>query len=234
MSTITHYTSLQGLVSMLLGGRCNSLCMRASRYDDMNDPLECESLLSMPQQNEHPIFPYVVSFSKKNDHPVMWRLYKAQVAVEINRAKLEKVCQEQNVDYLYRWYMGDCSYAGDSSQLTVIPNDVHEDKLQQIERAFRKHHDFEIEDECRIMLFNLSNLEDPNKELKRRVKPDGTIALYKEVFIPLSCVNRILLYVFDNEHFTRQKKYITDILGEYYPGVSIDIEKTNCTPVINR
>lgn len=231
MCTITHYTSLLGLTSMLKEGKSHKgLCMRASRFDDMNDPLECKLLQTNSQQKEHPIYPYVVSFSKQNDNPVMWRLYKAQVAIEIDREALEKECKKQgNIDPNYKWYMGDCCYDRDSRPI-VIPNNIPES--EQIECAFHKHQDFKIEGECRIMLFNLDKREDPGKELKYRAKPDGSVGLYKEINIPLSCVNRILLFVFDDDQFEDQEKYIQYILNECYPEMGrITIAKTECAPV---
>ena len=94
---IYHYTDLNALISIV--GR-ESLTFWGSRYDCMNDPLDYQYAINrllqpmmnvakedFKEQSTSPILeelrtlPYIVSFSKKEDDFLMWRMYNAKVSL---------------------------------------------------------------------------------------------------------------------------------------------------------
>lgn len=98
MSTLYHYTKLDTLSGIL---RKDGLCFWGSRYDSMNDPTDVTyaknrllpQLIDLAKKhngvyNYEDAYPYIVSFSKKQDDLNMWRFYSAEVAIIVDEEKL--------------------------------------------------------------------------------------------------------------------------------------------------
>lgn len=104
-----HYTDLNAVLG-IIGADLKDLIFWGSRYDCMNDPLDYQyskNLLLPPMLDaakevakekilpeialeEIVTEPYIVSFSKKKDDFLMWRMYNAKVALIIDKRYFDK------------------------------------------------------------------------------------------------------------------------------------------------
>ena len=126
--SIYHYTSLDAAVKIL---QKEHICFWGTRYDSMNDPTDSiyasdvviplfkktieESKLDDYEKDDSEAFPYIVSFSQKEDDFYMWRTYKADVALEFDRDVIKKhIDNNKGPSFIY---FGDCDYPEDEEGL---------------------------------------------------------------------------------------------------------------------
>lgn len=117
---VFHYTKLANITSII--GH-EKIIFRAGRYDVMNDPYDSTYAASKINKtfweqgmeppidtNVYDITPYLVSFCTKEDEPLMWRLYDAEVALHIDSRVILKACKKSS----HRFYMNKVSYSDDA------------------------------------------------------------------------------------------------------------------------
>lgn len=242
---IFHYTSMEALKGIL---KDNELCFWGTRYDSMNDPTEHiyarEHLIpefckyfEKDEIEETKIYPYVVSFSQGEDDFIMWRMYKAEVALVLDYNIInEWVKNHLNwQDREKSYYFGECKYPETNEQLLVEferlkewnerRGDLSKDEITAIElTTFIKRKEFKNENEVRLFTcdynlptsrYNELNPAEPimqNEERPRDIKikavRDKDFILYKEFHLPKESLKGIILNCETGSQFDRIKQHI--------------------------
>lgn len=256
---VYHYTTLEALKGIL---QRSKLCFWASRYDSMNDPTDyiyarekiipaikryCEEhkeLFTEKNIEDVSIYPYILSTSALKDDINMWRLYHAEVMLELDWDLLKECCEN---DYL----LHECQYANDDTigqifvdmyndweQSDCILNDCYE------VAAFIKHEAYKPEKEYRIIksdaqLFGcLGSAEEmydgeiPH-DIKVKCVRNGDYVLYKEFFFCKKILKSITVKCADQRKIDSIIQHIKLILQENdYPITKIEIKKSSSYPVL--
>lgn len=262
-----HYTTIDAAINIIRNG----LCFWGFRYDSMNDPTDyifAKNLILPKLLQEIPIedhkeiidmYPYTVSFSKKRDSHIMWRLYHAEVALVIDTDKFPfEDWNKPEVDVSDNIFGGDIKYATEETIFT-IGEELHQVLKQRYVNdlfldwhlsvfPFIKHNAYEIEDEYRLVKFDYDsfsfkynpdcqdNCEMYEGEMPKDIKclgsKDGKLRLYKEFQLTKDCLRGIILHSFDEEKFELQKEHFEIWLKQNgFSLNSIKIEKTTSYPV---
>ena len=261
---IYHYTSMEALKGIL---KENELCFWGTRYDSMNDPTEYiyakESL--MPKLCKYfdeeeitgtEIYPYVVSFSEAEHDFIMWRMYKAEVALVLDynviKNWVEKHLNLENKEESY--YFGDCKYPEtddilirDFEQLlkwNKERGDMSEDETTYLElTTFIKRKEFKNENEVRLFtcdynlptsIYNEQNPAEPIMKSKERAKDihiksvrNKDFVLYKEFHLPKDALKGIIINCAEGDLFDKVKRHIQAWLYQLkYETDSIHIRHT--------
>ena len=260
MTTIYHYTSLDAAVKII---KNDNICFWGTRYDSMNDPTDSiyardivlplfrkcveESNLNDYEKDDSEAFPYIVSFSKNDDDFNMWRMYKADIALEFDYDKIKEVI-DNSQNYIY---FEECEYAQSE-------DDIHHfftNKLNSVNNgqgimlaarhalAFIKRKEFESEHEVRLVDFDHESDFFRNGEFTTHENPqnigiktirDKDIVLYKEFLLPKDALTGIIINSNGNEHFERLKHHIKLVLLQLkYDIQNINIRKSRTGDYIN-
>ena len=244
------------------------LCFWATRYDSMNDPTDyiyskqkVEKQLKSYYKNckweNEDAYPYILSFSKKEDDFYMWRMYSANISFEIDYEEIRKWVSDNNlrndkVDFLV---LGECRYPQDDDNIIdkfkEIRNELNpcNDEHVNAQEAFVfiKRFEFKDENEIRLCAFDydgsifyekndkyvICDLEIP-KNVKVKCVKDNDIILYKEFRIPKTALTGIFINCNTNEEFEKIKSHIRVVLlSKRYDITKIHIRKTNTGNRIN-
>ena len=263
-SLIYHYTSMEALRGIL---REDELCFWGTRYDSMNDPTEhvyakeylmpefCK-YFDRNEISETEIYPYVVSFSKEEDDFIMWRMYKAEVALildyDIINQWVENKLNRDDEEKIY--YFGECKYPQTREELIEEFRQLSEwnknrgdestDEITAFElTAFIKRKEFSNEHEVRLFtcdynLFSFThNEQNPTepiitneeraKDIKIRNVRNKDFVLYKEFHLPKEALKGIILNCEEGHQFDRIKQHIQAWLYQLkYDISSINIRYT--------
>ena len=263
---IYHYTGLEALIG-IVSSDPNRLTFWGSRYDCMNDPLDyqfarnrlhphmmaavnelADELKYTPTEKEEiETTPYILSFSKKKDDFLMWRMYKAKVALVLERSYFEKTTQ--NSAFI------ECEYVNDNDNdirhsflkidkkirgCSVIA--AHVDRIS----TFIKEKSFEPEDEIRFATwiyydnngcqrmfaeFN-DNCDNISDEIKSRINGDGKIILYKTFHFDKKALKGIIVHSYSQLEFESIQNTLRTILlnKSYNSDVCNNITNTNAYP----
>lgn len=242
---IYHYTSMDALRGIL---RENELCFWGTRYDSMNDPTEhiyaknillpiLSNYFNKEEIKETEIYPYVVSFCKKEDDFIMWRMYKAEVALILDYNIINKWVEE-NLNWEDKeksFYFGDCKYPQTEEEVIQYyielcewnrkRGDKSTDEITALElTTFIKRKEFQNENEVRLFTcdYKLSstnyNEQDPanpiieNEERARDIYIKNVrnkdFILYKEFHIPKKALKGIIINCEKGSQFEKIKSHI--------------------------
>ncbi len=111
-----HYTSLEAAIQIITN---KGLVFKGTRFDSMNDPMECiyakEKILPIvkrmfPAIDEWKVFPYVVSFSKRKDDFLMWRCYHSEICLIVDSSKFPDDEWSSQTNCGYEIKHGDVDY----------------------------------------------------------------------------------------------------------------------------
>lgn len=243
-SLIYHYTSMDALRGIL---KENELCFWGTRYDSMNDPTEhiyakkhlMPELLNCfdhDEIKETEIYPYVVSFSQGNDDFIMWRMYKAEVALILDYNVINKWVENFNCKGGPKvYYFGECKYIEKTEELieefkqlkrwNIDRGDESTDEITALElTTFIKRMEFKNEKEVRLFTcdynlpsfrYNAENPEEPiieNKERASDIKIKNVrnrdFVLYKEFHLPKDAFKGIIVNCEEGCQFDRIKRHI--------------------------
>lgn len=243
---IYHYTDLNALLG-IISSTPQKLTFWGSRYDCMNDPFdfqfannrllpimleaakEIAKELDMPKEAQKVIDtkPYVVSFTKKKDDFLMWRMYNAKVALVLDRRFLEMT--KPNSALI------DCEYA-DRKMLNVKDLFIKIDK--QISdcinisantsriSTFIKEKSFVIEREVRLATWDYYDkdgyklqlpdcLDDETvveKGVRSRIVNNERIILYKRFFIDKDALVGIIIHSYHKLEYESMREKLKTIL----------------------
>lgn len=263
-SFIYHYTSMDALKGIL---REDELCFWGTRYDSMNDPTEhiyakeelipeLSKSLNLEEVKDTEIYPYVVSFSKMDDDFIMWRMYKAELALVLDYDVINKWVEEElNCnDGEKFYYFGECRYPETKKELIDSFNqlrewnknrgDESEDEITALELAtFIKRKEFRNENEVRLFTsdYNLPSFEydeehpeepimknqERAKDIKIKSVRNQDFVLYKEFHLPKDSLRGIILNCEKDIQFDRIKRHILAWLYQLNYDISrIDIRPT--------
>lgn len=244
---VSHYTSLDAVISIINGMRDGQLRFRATRSDCLNDPNECRYGEEMCER----IFkqkakdqlgkPFLLSFCKTSDSPVMWRLYESKIQLVFNRYDIELAIDSTSTKKVKLEY-GDVLYydlrhINNQSQFkeeTGVSLSTSNTRSYII--SLIKHIDYKIEDEWRIIATETSCYIQPDRSddlAKGVVGVDsafGLLKMYREILIPISALKEIIVYEFDDTKFYLMKSQIEDLLNRKNI-TGINIKKTECAGV---
>lgn len=263
--TLCHYTKLGTLFSIIKEN--NMLNIWAFRYDRMNDPYDftfardrlienAKKELRLQNISEEEIeelkynsYPYTISFSKKVDDFVMWRLYQADVAIEID---IEHVIRR------LEWYcFHHCYYVNNNEQEILAVRDRLEvelnldKKISEINKAclystFIKYKGFENEGEFRFATWdrdieevqtdeNGATISDRIVEISTNINvqaANGKSRIYKIITLPGDVLRKIILRIYDKDEFEKTKKHLELYLKKCgYNVHSVDIVQTKAYPI---
>lgn len=237
-----HYTSLEALTKII---QPKGLCFLGSRYDSMNDPMEFtytkNQLLPLYRQElkvagcsademeEIETYPYIVSFSKKKDDFLMWRLYHSEVALVLDKHWLKKFTESSSE---FR-FIGDVKYTSNKHLIEVFRKKMKENKdatRSKIEQAylfifpFIKNKAFKNEEEVRIISPDFKTFEANykdgiiDKEIPVNIDCRGVrnndIILCKKFNIDKRALKGIILHIFDKSTFERTKYHLSLLLHQ--------------------
>lgn len=267
---IYHYTSMDALKGIL---KENELCFWGTRYDSMNDPTEhiyakkhlipvfCK-YFDKNEIEETKIYPYVVSFSKVKDDFIMWRMYKAEVALVLDyniindwvENHLNWQCQEKS------YYFGECKYPETDDELKAefmrltewnkSRGDLSEDEITSIElTTFIKRKEFKNENEVRLFTcdYNLPSVryneqnpaepiiqcEERPRDIKIKAVRDKDFILYKEFHLPKDALRGMILNCEIGSQFEKIKQHIKAWLYQLkYDIDAINIQRTKTGQLI--
>lgn len=142
---VYHYTDYQALLGIVDKNNGN-LLFRASRYDSMNDPSDCQFTreIVMPiairsWQRDNPeikdkvwdysakSYPYIISFSENGDDDSMWSHYHGQVCLILSKQGIKSSTHKRNAT-IATW--GKCHYA--------LPTDKESDIAQLVTELYNR------------------------------------------------------------------------------------------------
>ncbi len=236
-----HYTDLNSLLGILSSK--GNLEFWGSRYDCMNDPLDflyaknriyptmMEVVKTMDYQDtermEVETHPFIVSFSKRNDDFLMWRLYNAQIALILDRRCFERATPNSALI--------DCEYVDDSDSPYREEFMRIDEKIQFCRNisantsrisTFIKHKSFKCEGEVRLatweyhykdgsrVLFpdciNDDRIADGNTYT--RMNKDGKIVVFKKFHINQNALVGIIVHTYSSLEFESVQNKIRSIL----------------------
>lgn len=231
---IYHYTSLENAMNII---QPKGLVFWGSRYDCMNDPFDSiyPKDILIKELNRHGFeqgnkkdfpeyIPYIVSFSKNRDDALMWRLYNAQVCLNLYRKEIESRCLQLMDELQCR----DCSYMY-KKQIIILGNELltgGKDKRDVWETVmnksvFIKHPDFKCENEVRVVKFGIRiNPQGNNDEWYdkrgeipydfkyRKVLNPTKIVYYKEFPFDMEVLGGIIVKANSNSEFADIKEHL--------------------------
>ena len=261
---LCHYTTIQALLGIL---KKEHLCFWGTRYDSMNDPTDyiysrdiiipelLKSLKGTRFENHEPddAYPYIVSFCKKNDDFNMWRMYRSEVSLELNRKIVEEFLDSEILMTGNKTiYWGDCEYPASNEELhqrfTILLNKAEQTENNIIDTAHEcavliKRKEFANENEFRIysLDYNLcrsycndDNIIIEDCEVANNIKVKGIkncdIILYKEFHLPKKALTRIILNIGDNAMYEKTKSHLKIFLEQL--GYKLDIRQSKNGPKI--
>jgi len=239
-----HYTSLEAALNII--GKEN-LCFHGSRYDCMNDPTDfifardtiipCLKERYGEKDLEDAInpYPYIVSFCKSEDDPLMWRLYKSEVALVVDSDKFPikkwDDWDKKNVSDIYLY--GDVEYATTSKEVIDKAEKLKEKRANKNDNeidnfmnavVFIKHKSYEVENEYRLARYDYDSFEvkynerakdkcdiyegEIFKDVKVRDVKNGDIRLYKDFFLPKESLEGIIVHTYDPIKFESIRKHL--------------------------
>lgn len=241
---VSHYTSLDAAISLFKGVKNDNLIFRATRSDCLNDPNECRYGADMCKRIFHstsqPNYPYILSFCKTSDSPIMWRLYESKIQLTFNRYELEtKIEQISNSKVSLKH--GDVLY---NDLRNISTQTEFKDKtgisLTSSNRNYYisllKHIDYMVENEWRIIATETGAYDLPEKRndieqgIVGATSAFGLIKLYREISIPATSLKEIIVYEFDDEKYNLIKSQIENLLNRNNI-TGIKIKKTECAGV---
>lgn len=219
-----HYTSLESAINIINYDKvANSdfFVMFASRADCLNDP--SENKLGQGLMNDLKQ-PYIISFCKSQDNPVMWRLYNAKVQFHFDKNVLvEHFGKEQ---MLKTYAFKDVKYY-DFRKGNSFKHDMDKTDNPQLNvRPFSKFIDYQIENEWRIAVFD--NTEE--EEVHVASEKYQMVRLSKRVWIPKNAVTKITIYEFDTDRckaIMRQLKILLNKNGFK----NVELQQTQCAVI---
>lgn len=217
-SPIYHYTNMEALKGIL---QKDKLCFWGTRYDSMNDPTEyiyAKNILtpmfrkhfSLEEDDEVDAYPYIVSFCKEGDDFMMWRMYKAEVALVLDSNRIQEWIEAIHIQEMrdYKeirdfYYFGECKYPQNETEVFEAfdeikrwnekDGDMSKDELTAFElTTFIKRQQFKNENEVRLFTCDYSlpsgcyNEEDPANPLinyEERSKNIGIKSVREKDFI---------------------------------------------------
>lgn len=242
---VSHYTSIESAIAILMGIEDGKIMFRATRYDCLNDPNECrygEMMwkrifgTSLPNNK-----PFILSFCNISDNPIMWRLYESKVQFVFNRYEIENEIDTKmnggnspNVIYKY----GDVIYIDQRNinSKTGLKRRLHFAQSKRIGNdliAIIKHRDYVVEDEWRIIAVETQNYSQPDmsNDLRKIVGASsryGLLKLHRVIPVPLASLKEIIIYEFDNIKFDLIKSQMEDLLKR--KNISgVNIKQTECS-----
>jgi hypothetical protein len=226
----------------------------------MNDPTDfiyardviIRNLKENGIDTEDALFPYIVSFSQKEDDFLMWRLYHSNVALVVESDKLPQESDEGG-DIAKIIVHGGVHYADEGKivdvckELEVNPkiefdNDSHLNSCFN-SIPFIKNTSYEAEEEYRMVRYDYKQMrfapdpssedkckmterEIPNEVYVRDVK-DNDIRLYSKFNLPKEALKGIIFNTHDDALFEKQKEHMEIFLESYgYDSDKIEITKT--------
>lgn len=214
---VHHYTSLESGLAILAGIKNKRIEMRATRCDCLNDPNEVG--LSNGDTFPEDALPYILSFCRKEDSQVMWRLYDAQLVFRFSRDVIETdleadSCQDNN-DFNFEF--GIVEYN-------------NPDKI-----AFYKDSDWEVESEYRVVASEkASAIYSERKEIDRRntTSKYGLVKLFRTISLPANSLKGIRILASNEQQFKIIKRQIDDLIANNKDDFDHDFEiiKANCAP----
>lgn len=266
---LSHYTKLNVIDNIL---QKDHITFWASRFDSMNDPFDCKFAIDivLPEAisiikeryekdlEDTPLFPYVISFSKKNDDFNMWRLYDSDISLVFDfntNDEFEKIAN-QNIEI-----HGDCKYLKRENVRNYVIEeferlqseiDISEDDILDLIRCicFKiKEHSYCGEDEWRFIscdAFTSMGRCDPGSpdnciitecevpvDVGVRCVKNGRLKFYKEIKIKKDYLKKIILKTYDKNFFEEQKKDLELLLiKNNYNIDNIEILQTKTYPCL--
>ena len=263
---VCHYTSLDALVKIL---HKDYICFWGTRYDSMNDPndrIYCKEVvlplvrvavnnagLDDYEKDESESYPYVVSFSENYDDFIMWRMYKADVALVFDRNIIaEHVSADKSKSYIY---FEDCEYPDNEEELLgkfcekmkVLNKGQGSMLAAHHAVVFFKRKEFENEKEVRLVSFdhegvyfhgiNNGELEYIEEEIPNNIGvktiQNKDLVLFKEFHLPKVALTGIIVNCKNDSHYERLKSHIRLWLNNQGYEQSINIEKSVSGNFIN-
>lgn len=239
---ISHYTSFDSAI-MILAGAAGGDCFkfRATRSDCMNDPQECiygQELYSrilgkaMPKHT-----PFIISFCKAPDDPVMSRLYQSQVQFVFAKDKIEtRLASDSNGKI--NLFCGDVLYAEikDIEDNIDFRNELAfspEEKNYTETTCRLKPKDYSVENEWRVCALE-TDQTDLSKDMGNNMTGVGSryglVKLFRIINIPKDALREIIIFEFDDDKFNTVKAQFEDLLCRV--GISnIPINQTGCAKI---
>lgn len=233
-----HYTNLSSLLGIIQPKR--KLRFWGSRYDCMNDPLDYQfaynRILPVVEKTvkttdlqdgeayEIDVKPFVVSFSKKEDDFLMWRMYNSKVALILDSEYFDRPTPNTA--------LVECRYTDDDDDSILKAFRTVNQNIPFCQNIFAyagrgatfiKHKSFETEGEVRLATWdyydkydNKASLpdckDDSSKEFKSRVDTDGKVVLYKEFEIDGNALAGIIVHTYSEIEFEFIRNAIKSIL----------------------
>lgn len=254
VENVYHYTSYQALLGII---KNEELVFHGSRYDCMNDPNDCKfareivlpSVLKSIEEDPRftpkekdfiETYPYVVSFSEKEDDESMWHHYGSQVCLCLSANDIKDGC-DVNGKHIATW--GKCLYADETSVPFIFEEKmnsmVQSDNIPDIVMeacSFIKRKAFERECEWRLVssdhdLFDFnsdSGCEDkeiPNENTDFKVNSKGRILPYKNFHIKASALKSIIINEDNPSDYLRIKKHIRILLTKHHFSTKVGFTK---------
>lgn len=255
---VFHYTSYQALLGII---QKNEIIFHGSRHDCMNDPNDCmfarnivlpailanleHSKFTEKEKEVIESFPYVVSFSEKEDDKFMWEHYGSQVCLVLSSDEIKRECDTSR-EHLGIW--GKCRYA-ENDDVPKIFSKIFNTKPQSDKIvdnvmeacSFIKRKAFQIEKEWRLVANDYNTFylqpdgkcvdaEIPDKNTKFKSDIKGYIMPYKEFRIAPSALKGIIVNEDNPSDFFRIKHHIELLLIKNGFTSDIKIKQTNKYP----
>lgn len=227
-----------------------------SRYDCMNDPFDFQFArnrilpyarkaanhlyLSTDKKREIKTVPFVVSFSKKEDDFLMWRLYNSKVSLKLDS---NKIVQDNNCILNKCYYVDD----SDSKILEAIgrlnKSDATSDNIYvfaELISTFIKHNSFKPEGEVRLASWDyydenankvivsdcIDDKDLVSKEFFSRTNSLGNCILYKKFKVSGEALKGIIVHTYSEIEFEQIRNLISSLL------IQNDFPKEICSKII--
>lgn len=264
---VYHYTSLDAVKGIL---RNKDICLWGTRYDSLNDPTDCiyaeedilpefKEFLKEKSVNENEledikIYPYVVSFSRIEDDFNMWRMYKAEIAIEFDAEVIKNMVdakQEKNsIASQDELFWGECKYPKGKKEkhqaFAELYNTTPSTDKPVIEAReilpLIKRPEFANENEYRLYAFdcnlavgdgeNARECEVPHNIHTKCIQNKDFI-LYKEFHLPVNSLKGFIINVRDDAYFEKVKSHLELILLSSNIMKKMNIRKTRNGQNIN-
>lgn len=244
---VSHYTTLESAISIISGveqkDKTKYFKFRATRFDCLNDPNECkygsEMYETIFEGKKAPVVtPYILSFCKDSDNPIMWRLYHSKIQFVFNKNKIENEIKQMQIDGI-DYCCNDVLYAVVSDIKT--PADFKKETSTEITEENAKNiisclkpTDFEIEKEWRVWASENKDYQGMFKDIQNRVigatSRYGLVKMYREIPIPSDSLAEIIVYEFSQDQFELIKNQLDNLLKGI--GLSnVIISQTNCASI---
>lgn len=247
---VFHYTKLENLSKIITP---EGIIFHAGRYDAMNDPTDSEFLTNninrlrcksglmdiIGEFGGDDICSFLVSFCREGDNPLMWRLYNAEVCLQLDSNAIYEHSKAKGCEHTH---MSTVIYSekieSDSNVFRKMQESLNLPKFMeqkeyeaQVYASFYKHPHFSVEKEWRIACFG----KDPIcSEVKTKDERYGVINFYREIWLPRECLKGIIIRSYDRDMklvLSRQIEFWLKECG--YPEGSINIQFTQTACVRN-